>query len=90
MLIRVRNIYLSFAFKYINDIRSIIIVVDNTGIKGNFSSRRVETICCGTRSREKKREREMAKVTIYNEECSGRSVPYIFIGTVYRILQFTY
>lgn len=58
MLIRVRNIYLSFAFKYINDIRSIIIVVDNTGIKGNFSSRRVETICCGTRSREKKRERE--------------------------------
>lgn len=56
MLIRVRNIYLSFAFKYINDIRSIIIVVDNTGSKE--ISRVAWKRFAVELDRERKRERE--------------------------------
>lgn len=57
MLIRVRNIYLSFAFKYINDIRSIIIVVDNTGSK-EISARVAWKRFAVELDRERKRERE--------------------------------
>lgn len=57
MLIRVRNIYLSFAFEYINDIRSIIIVVDNTGSK-EISARVAWKRFAVELYRERKRERE--------------------------------
>lgn len=57
MLIRVRNIYLSFAFEYINDIRSIIIVVDNTGSK-EISARVAWKRFAVELDRERKRERE--------------------------------
>lgn len=48
---------MSFAFKYINDIRSIIIVVDNTGSK-EISARVAWKRFAVELDRERKRERE--------------------------------